>query len=53
MNNIRNKNSKGEYHDYQEWYYYKKLWYRGKYKNNIKIGYGESHTWKETIFYII
>ena len=52
MKTIINRNYKGEYHGYQEWYYHQKLSYRGKWKNNIKIDYEESHTWKETIFYI-
>ena len=52
MKTIINRNSKGEYHGYQEWYYHQKLGYRGKWKNGLEIGYEESHTWKHTIYYI-
>ncbi len=40
------KNSKGGFHGYQEWYWdtdCKFLWYRGKWKNGLEIGYEEYH----------
>ena len=55
---IRNKNSKGQRHGYQEWYSYtklnykEKLIYRGDYKNNERIGYAEYHGTKQTRFNI-
>jgi hypothetical protein len=53
MNDIRNKNSKGQSHGYQEWYGYNKVIYRGNYKNNERIGYAEYHGTKRTRFNII
>ena len=53
MKDINNFNSKGERNGYQVWYEaYDKLYYRGKYKNNEFIGYGEHHFAKQTEFYI-
>ena len=37
MKDIRNINSKGQSHGYQEWYGYHELIYRGNYKNNESI----------------
>ena len=58
---IEPKNSKDEFHGYQEWYWDKDctlLWYRGKYRNGIEIGYEEchsdnhAHTYSEASFFI-
>ena len=46
--NIRNYNSKGEWHGYIT----HGLWYRGNYKNDKPIGYHEFHDFEETKFYI-
>lgn len=50
-----NRNSKGQYHGYQEWYSNSltKVLYRGNFKNDIRIGYVEYHSIKKTIFLII
>jgi hypothetical protein len=53
MKDIRNYNSKGQHHGYQETYYVDVLWYRGNLKNDNFMNYVESHNWKETKFYII
>ena len=53
MKDIRNKNSRGQSHGYQEWYGYHELIYRGNYKNNERIGYAEYHGSKRTRFNII
>ena len=47
-----NKNSKGQYHGYQEWYNNSKLIYKGNYINNNMIGYSEYHWCKIIIYYI-
>ena len=39
--NIVPKNSKGEYHGYQEWYVDNVIWYRGCHKNSQEVGYNE------------
>ena len=52
MNYITNKNSRGQYHGYQESYNKDKLWYRGKYINDKRIGHSEYHWCKITIFHI-
>jgi len=52
---IKNHNSKGHYHGYQEWYTLinVKVWLRGNYKNNIRIHYNELHHYdKQTNFFI-
>jgi hypothetical protein len=52
---IRNTNSKRQYHGYHEWYNSSgELAYRGNYKNNIDIGYQEYHlkSIKQTHFHI-
>lgn len=52
-NSIRNTNSKGEKHGYQEWYSSdNKLTLRGNWKNNKEIGCEEWHRYKVTNFYI-
>jgi hypothetical protein len=53
MKDIRNYNSKGGLHGYQERYDADILCYRGNTKNNQSIGYFEFHNWKETKFCII
>ena len=50
--NIKNYNSKQQYHGYHEYYYSDELGYRANYKNNIKIGYEEYHRRNKTTFYI-
>ena len=50
---IRNTNSKGQSHGYQEWYLiYDYVVFRGMYKNGLKIGYIEWHRSQLTDFYI-
>ena len=49
---IRNKNTKGQRHGYQEWYWDNELSYRGVWKNNRRIGYQEWHRVKKTEYYI-
>ena len=49
---IENRNDKGQYHGYQEWYGNNELWHRGKYKNGQAVGYYENHTFEQTNFYI-
>lgn len=44
---IEPKNSKDQFHGYQEWYWDTDctlLWYRGKWKNGFEIGYEEYHS---------
>ena len=68
MKDIEPKNSKNQYHGYQEWYSYyhgyqewysyskmshSKMSHRGNWKNNRIIGYAEWHRFNETFFYII
>jgi hypothetical protein len=54
MKNIINRNSKGEYHGYQEWYWKDNtLRNRGNCNNGKLIGYSEYHVIKQTIFNII
>jgi hypothetical protein len=43
MKNIINKNTKDEYHGYQEWYYKYGLGCRKNTKNGFTIGYSERH----------
>ena len=51
--NITNKNTKGELHGYQLIYRsIDKLYYRGNWKNNLRIGYLEIPVANTTIFYI-
>ena len=52
MNNIEPRNSKNQYHGYQEWYCYDKLILKSNYKNDKPIGYGEYHTAKKIYFNI-
>ena len=50
---IMPKNSKGEYHGYQERYNYNgKLTIRVVYKNGKEVGYEEWHELKKTTLYI-
>jgi hypothetical protein len=54
---IKNYNSKKQYHGYQEWYYKGNLFIRGIYKNNIQTNYRERHNRQrqvdnQTVFYI-
>lgn len=52
---IENINDKGELHGYQETYTYfhRKIYIRGKYKNNFAIGYLEWHGHElQTSYYI-
>jgi hypothetical protein len=49
---IININNKGEYHGYQEWYFYNKLFYKGNFKNGKEIGYEETHYLIRTSYYI-
>lgn len=39
-------------HGYQEWYSKDKLYFRGKFKNDNKIGYTESFETTRTRYYI-
>ena len=51
--NIRNKNSKGESHGYQEFYYLNnKLSLRANFKNGSGIGYVEMHRFVQTLYVI-
>ena len=55
---IMNKNSKGEYHGYQEMYWTKgNVWCRGEDKHNRNSGYREWYHLNDTIdsiaFYIL
>jgi hypothetical protein len=43
MKNIINKNTIGEYHGYQEWYFGFKIYLRGYIKKGEQIGYQEKH----------
>jgi hypothetical protein len=50
---IRNKNDKGQYHGYQEWYFNGKIIaHRYIVRNGQNIGYSEWHGFKKTNFYI-
>jgi len=49
---IRNKNTKGQRHGYQEWYWDNELSYRGNNKNGEIIGYSEWHFTKQTRYHI-
>jgi hypothetical protein len=40
---IITKNDKGNYHGYQQWYHYDKLWFRGNSKHGRGMGYLEWH----------
>jgi hypothetical protein len=51
--NISNYNSKKQLHGYQETYRaIDKLYYRGNWKNNLRIGYLEISIDNKTIYYI-
>ncbi len=55
MKEIINKNSKGQWHGYQEWYTRGKLCFKGFYNNNIKVDYEEFYYYSgklEKCFYI-
>ena len=54
MKEIAQLNTKGEFNGYQEWYTtFDGMWYRGQYKNGVKIGYLEYHRFfKQTRFHI-
>ena len=41
INNIKSKNSKDQFHGYQEWYEDGKPWLRVIYKHGLEIGYEE------------
>lgn len=45
-------NYKREFHGYQEWYSKDKLYFRGEFKNDNKIGYTESFETTRTRYYI-
>ena len=50
---IRNYNSKGKWHGYQEWYYPNgNIAHRGISKNIRDIGYNEWHSSKRTTYSI-
>jgi len=50
---IRNNNTKGQCHGYQEWYGIgNKLFIRTTFKNGRLIGYSEWHNAKETNYII-
>lgn len=51
---IENKNQKGQFHGYQEWYNSSGISFRSTCKNNLYIGYHESHlkSIKQTHFFI-
>ncbi len=57
--NIITRNSKGQYHGYQEWYSFYdnsaicKLSYRAMWNNGKRIGYIECHLQQKTTYYII
>ena len=53
--NIQPRNSKGQFHGYNELYYTNgNLWFRVFYKNDQEIGYEEMHSpiYGKTNFYI-
>ena len=60
MKDIRNKNSKYQYHGYQEWYphnsnntlFRSKIAYRSNMKNGKLIGYSELHYMYLTEYHI-
>ena len=53
MKNIINYNSKAQLHGYQETYRdATRLYYRGNWKNNKRIGYLELSVGNMTLFYI-
>jgi len=49
---IDNFNKKGNYHGYQEWYWFDELTLRCNYKNGLEIGYQECHFTKQTRYRI-
>jgi hypothetical protein len=50
---IENKNTIGEYHGYQEWYWMDNtLFFRGNGKNGQSIGYCENHSDKTIRYHI-
>jgi hypothetical protein len=49
---IEPRNTKGQWHGYQEWYKDDKMLLRGTYKHGKDYGYEEHHQENETNFYI-
>ncbi len=41
MKSIINKNDKGQWHGYQEWYFDGKLYFKGFFNNDIEVDYEE------------
>ena len=52
MNNIKSKNSKDQFHGYQEWYWKDTIYFKSNYINGKRIGYTENHYINKTTFYI-
>ena len=55
MNNKNSKNprnSKGQHHGYQEWYWKDTIYFKSNYINGNRIGYTENHYINKTTFYI-
>jgi hypothetical protein len=50
---IRNRNSRGEYHGYQQWYMLNTLALRGTWINNQSTGYVEYHCYEIQTTYFI
>ena len=50
---IRNRNSRGEFHGYQQWHVFNTLALRGTWIDNQKTGYVEYHSYEiQTTYYI-
>ena len=51
---VYNKNDKGEWHGYNEWYWSERIYYpvRVNYRNDKETGYEENAWNKKTNFYI-
>ncbi len=43
MKSIINKNDKGQWHGYQEWYFDGKLYFKGFWYNGIRVNYDEHY----------
>ena len=53
MKDITTKNSKEQYHGYQEWYVRKDMiWIRGCFRYDLEIYYLEDHEGEKTLYYI-